>query len=319
MHLLQDIRSLVRLFQPHCGGGIVTSIVIAAHNEAAVIGRCLDALLADATPGEFDVIVVANGCTDDTAGVAAARAGVQVLDLPDAGKVPALNAGDAAAAGYPRIYLDADIVIPAAGVRALRDALASPGATGTTHVLAVTARRELDVSRSPLLVRSYFAINSRLPVFQNALIGRGVIAMSAEGRERFDRFPDVVADDLFLDSLFTGAEKREIGSVGARIMAPRRTSDLLRRLVRVRRGNASLRATLAASRGVHDTDRRRAHTSWLRDVTLHHPALIPAAACYATITFTASVLARLPQRPGAAWGRDDSSRHNDLAAARKGK
>jgi hypothetical protein len=29
----------------------VTSVVIAAHNEAAVIGRCLDALLADASAG----------------------------------------------------------------------------------------------------------------------------------------------------------------------------------------------------------------------------------------------------------------------------
>src|SRR5580704_6736168 len=99
----------------------MTSIVIAAHNEAAVIGRCLDAVLADAAPGEFDVTVVANGCTDDTAQVAAARSRVRVVDLPSAGKVPALNAGDAVAVGYPRIYLDADIVIPAIGVRALRD------------------------------------------------------------------------------------------------------------------------------------------------------------------------------------------------------
>ena len=35
----------------------MTSIVIAAHNEETVIGRCLDTLLADAHPGEFDVTV----------------------------------------------------------------------------------------------------------------------------------------------------------------------------------------------------------------------------------------------------------------------
>jgi glycosyltransferase involved in cell wall biosynthesis len=289
----------------------VTSIVIAAHNEAAVIGRCLDAVLADAAPGEFDVTVVANGCTDDTAQVAAARSRVRVLDLPSAGKVPALNAGDAVAVGYPRIYLDADIVIPAIGVRALRDALAFPSMTNEAHVLAVTARRELDVSRSPLLVRSYYAINSRLPVFQNALFGRGVIALSAEGRGRFDRFPDVIADDLFVDSLFAAEEKREVGSVSARITAPRRTRDLLRRLVRVRRGNASMRKALAASKGGRDNVRRRARTSWLRDVALREPTLIPAAACYAAITLTAAILARLPQRPGATWGRDDSSRQDD--------
>ena len=253
--------------------------------------------------------VVANGCTDATVQVAATRQGVRVLDLPSAGKVAALNAGDAVAVGYPRIYLDADIVIHAAGIRALRDALAVSDETPGPRVLAVTARREVDVSRSPLLVRCYEAINSRLPAFQNALIGRGVIALSAEGRGRFDRFPEVINDDLFLDSLFTKTEKREVGSVSAQIAAPRRTRDLLRRIVRVRRGNASMRATLAAQGAARPT----ARTSWLRDVAMRDPTLIPAATCYAAITLTASILAKLPQRRGL-WGRDDSSRKDDYQA-----
>ena len=93
----------------------LASVVIAAHNEAAVIDRCLDALLADAAPGELDVTVVANGCTDDTAAVAGTRAGVRVVDLPEPGKVAALNAGDAVAVGFPRLYLDADVVLSTAG------------------------------------------------------------------------------------------------------------------------------------------------------------------------------------------------------------
>ena len=51
----------------------MTSVVIAAHNEEALLGRCLDALLSDAEPGEFEVVVVPNGCTDSTARVAAER------------------------------------------------------------------------------------------------------------------------------------------------------------------------------------------------------------------------------------------------------
>ena len=147
-------------------------------------------LLADAAPGEFDVTVVVNGCTDATAQLAATRTGVQVLDLVSAGKAAALNAGDAVAIGFPRIYLDADIVITAARVRTLYDTLAGSAAASTTSLLAVTARREVDTSHSPLLVSAYFAINSRLPVFRNALIGCGVIALSAKGRKRFGQFPD---------------------------------------------------------------------------------------------------------------------------------
>ena len=89
------------------------SVVIAAHNEAAVIGTCLDALIAP----DIDITVVANGCSDNTAAVAASRPGVRVIDLPAPGKSAALNAGDAVAVGFPRAYLDADIPLTAADMR----------------------------------------------------------------------------------------------------------------------------------------------------------------------------------------------------------
>src|SRR4051794_10857255 len=48
----------------------IASIVIPAHNEEAVLARCLRVLLAGSQPGELDVIVVANACTDRTAEIA---------------------------------------------------------------------------------------------------------------------------------------------------------------------------------------------------------------------------------------------------------
>jgi glycosyltransferase involved in cell wall biosynthesis len=288
------------------------SIVIAAHNEAAVIRRGLDALLGDTAQGEFDVIVVANGCTDDTARIAASSPGVRVLDLPAPGKAAALNAGDDHALGYPRIYLDADIVLSAAEIRALCDALAVANGGPDGRLLAATARREIDVTHSPALVRAYYAINSRLPVFRNSLIGRGVIALSSEGRGRFSRFPDLVADDLFLDSLYMASEKREVDSVTVRVAAPRRTRDLLRRLARVRRANASMRASLPVQQNREVATSRSNLVSWLRDVVLPNPVLIPAAVCYVSITIAALIWARLPRRSGSSWERDESSRRSDL-------
>jgi glycosyltransferase involved in cell wall biosynthesis len=270
------------------------SVVIAAHNEAAVIGRCLDALLAGASPGELDVTVVANGCTDDTAAVAASRRGVRVIDRPEPGKVGALNAGDAVAQGFPRVYMDADIVLPPGALRTLVSGLGD-------GVHAVVPRRELDLSGRPLLIRAYYAINSRMPVYARALFGRGVIALSAAGRARFDTFPDVVADDLFLDSLFSWEEKRQVDAVASRIATPRRTRDLIRRLSRVRSGNASIRAQ---STGV----RRASRSSWLRDVVLPRPWLAPAGACYAAITLLAAAKARRSPASGTQWARDESSR-----------
>ena len=281
----------------------MTSVVIAAHNEATVIGRCLDRLLADAAPGEFDVTVAANGCTDETVQVAAGR-GVRVLDLPEPGKSGALNAGDAVAIGFPRVYLDADIMLSTAGLRTLA------AAAGGDHP-AATARRELDLTGRPLLVRAYFSVHRHLPALRTALFGRGVVVLSEAGRARFDRFPDMVADDLFLDSLFTVEEKCQVESVESVVATPRRTRDLIRRLIRVRAGNTAMRA--AAARGEITADVRPSRrSSWLKDVVLRRPWLAPAAVCYVGITVYAATQAR--RRPDAGWGRDDSTRQEEAHA-----
>ncbi|GGR51366.1 hypothetical protein GCM10010168_82760 [Actinoplanes ianthinogenes] len=281
----------------------MTSVVIAAHNEAAVIGRCLDTLLADARPGEFDVTVAANGCTDDTVSVAAAR-GVRIIDLPEPGKPGALNAGDAAAVGFPRVYLDADIMVTTSGLREL--------AAATRETPAATARRELDLTGRPLLVRAYFSVHRHLPALKTGLFGRGVIVLSESGRARFGEFPDMVADDLFVDSLFTVAEKTQVTTVPSVVATPRRTRDLIRRLVRVRAGNAAMRK--AAARGQINADvRPSGRSSWLKDVVLRRPWLAPAAVCYVGITLYAAAQAK--RRPDDGWGRDESSRIQEQSRA----
>lgn len=268
----------------------MTSVVIAAHNEAAVIGRCLDALLTGPEPP--DITVVANGCTDHTAAVARARSGVRVIELPVASKPAALNAGDDAAVGWPRVYLDADMALSSADVRRLSAAVT------TGPALAAVPRRQLALDGRPLPVRAYYAVHSRLPVFATALFGRGAIALSAAGRARFGRFPGIIADDLFLDSQFTGSEKYEVAEVTARVAAPRRTRELVRRLARVRAGNTALRATSPQVRPA-------SRLGWLRHVVLPHPWLAPAALYYVGLTLAAVVQAR---RRTSAWGRDESSR-----------
>ncbi|TDD70942.1 glycosyltransferase [Jiangella aurantiaca] len=279
----------------------MASVVIAAHNEANVIGQCLDALAAQRFSGPIEIVVSANGCTDDTAAVAA-RPGVTVLDRPEAGKPAALDAADRVATGFPRVYLDADIVVPPHGVATLVarfEVLPRP--------LAVVPRRRVDTTGRPWPVRAYFSINERHPAFRAGLFGRGMIVLSEEGRARFDTFPSLIADDLFLDSRFSAAEKAEVSEVEVVVESPHTTRDLLRRLVRVRRGNAQLRAAAAA--GALDLPVRPPDRwAWLRDVVLREPRRAPAAIPYLVITVAAALLARRPVRAGDAWGRDDSTR-----------
>lgn len=277
------------------------SIVIAAHNEENVIGRILDALLAQQLGEPLEIIVSANGCTDDTVAVAT-RPGVVVIDRPEPGKAAAVNAGDRVATGFPRIYLDADILVPPGGLAALVGRFAESPST-----LAVVPRRRIDTAGRPWPVRAYFSINAKLPAFRTGLFGRGMIVLSESGRARFDAFPALIADDLFLDSHFTAAEKAEVSSVEVVVAAPFTTRDLVRRLVRVRRGNAEMRAAAAADR-IDVQVRQADRGAWLRDVVLPNPRLLPATIPYVAITLIAGFLARRRVRVGDGWGRDESTR-----------
>jgi glycosyltransferase involved in cell wall biosynthesis len=290
----------------------MVSVVIAAHNEEAVLGSCLDALLDQRGSERMEIVVSANGCTDATVQVAARR-GVTVVDRSEPGKAGALNAADEVAGSYPRIYLDADIVVPPGGIDAVLARLHA-----ADRPKAVVPRRNINTVGRPWPVKAYFSINERLPVFRNGLFGRGMIAVSAEGRARFDEFPTMIADDLFIDSQYADAEKAEAVEVGVLVEAPYTTKDLLNRLVRVRRGNVQMRAASAA--GDLGIDVRSSDKwAWLRDVVAPNPQLAFAAIPYVVITVLASRLARRGTPATASWGRDESTRNvtraSDLAQA----
>jgi len=218
--------------------------------------------------------VIVNGCTDDTVKLAAAKTGLYLIRLPTPRRMGALNDGDDVAVGQPRIHLDVDVAISAADMRALCRFLAVLDAGHAGGQLAVTARCEVNVSRSSLPIRADLAINARLRVFPHAPFRRDLIVLSADGRNRFTRLPDVVADDLFLGSFLDAARELKVDFASTRIAAPRRTRDLARCLVRVRRANASIRAALPVRSEFHETSRRQTCMSWLSDLVPCNPTLI---------------------------------------------
>jgi glycosyltransferase involved in cell wall biosynthesis len=289
----------------------VTAIIIAAHNEESVIGRCLDAIQRTAASDEFEVIVAANGCTDDTVAQAETRK-VRVIELADSGKARALNAADAAASRFPRLYLDADMTLSADDIRALSESLHNG-----TGFLACAPQRKLQVTNRPLAVRAYFRVQQRLPVYENGLFGRGAVMVSQAGHARFAEFPEETADDLFLDALFGPNERTIVDVVTCTVEVPYTIRDLLRRMIRVRRGNIQLRrADLTGSCPDRPLQVRRSdHWSWLRDVISRHPTLAPAGLLYATLTLIAECWARR-SIDRHTWGRDESTRRVPFEVSR---
>ena len=182
-------------------GGTV-STVIPAHNEERVLPRLLAGLTDSARPGEFDVVVVANGCTDATADSARREPGVRVIETPVAAKGHALDLGDQAVSTFPRLYVDADIEIGAADVRSLADAVRRPG------ILAAGPVRGLPMAGVSVGVRWYYDVWQRLPGSADELYGRGVIAVSEDGHARLAGWADVMSDDLLTAMSFRAVGDR---------------------------------------------------------------------------------------------------------------
>lgn len=177
-----------------------------------------------------EIIIAANGCTDDTIGVArgfeaeAARHGwhLTVLDIPEGGKLNALNVADGVATGDIRIYLDADIIVSPELIAELQAALdrAEP-AYGSGRLTVAPAQS--------WITRAYARIWQRTPFMTTGVQGGGVFAVNAAGRRRWGRFPAIIADDTYVRLLFAPDERL---GVPASYLFP--LPEGLERLVRVR-------------------------------------------------------------------------------------
>ncbi|MFG2985110.1 glycosyltransferase family 2 protein [Streptomyces sp. NPDC048258] len=293
----------------------MTSIVIPAHNEGRVIGRLLDALLADTststTPSASgpDIVVVCNGCTDDTAEVAAARGPrVRVVEIPTPSKHTALRVGDEHARGFPRLYVDADVVVGAADVRALTGALAR-----NPDLLATAPGRDIPLTGCAWPVREYYRVWQRLPAVREGLFGRGVIAVSEPGHARIAALPPLMADDLAASLAFGPGERRVVEAARVVVHPPRTWSDLVRRRIRAATSSAEYeRFQASREAGAPAAPSARTGTADLRALLRTQPRLLPAVVVFAAAAFAARRGARKAIRSGdfSTWLRDESSRQN---------
>lgn len=86
---------------------IALSVVVAAYNEEAYIGRAVDSLLAQDFALPYEIIVVDNNSSDDTAKVAKSH-GAKVIFEPKQGVCYARQTGTEAAKGEIVVSTDAD-------------------------------------------------------------------------------------------------------------------------------------------------------------------------------------------------------------------
>lgn len=190
------------------------SVIIPANNEEDYIGACLDSLRLqnlDATDAGYEIVVAANACRDGTTERAnAAREGLEttgwrlhLLDIPEPGKLNALNRAEEIASGRVLVYLDADVRCEPDIIRLL------------VHALDIDAPRyasgHLKVAPAQSWVTRAFArVWEQLPFMTTNVQGAGLFAVNRAGRARWGTFPDIIADDGFVRLQFTPEERVKV-------------------------------------------------------------------------------------------------------------
>jgi cellulose synthase/poly-beta-1,6-N-acetylglucosamine synthase-like glycosyltransferase len=193
--------------RPHATADITpsVSVIIAAHDEAASIGKRVDNLIALDYPVDcLEVVVASDGSTDGTAAVARRRGDrrVRVLDLPRVGKATALNRAVEASTGSILVFSDANTAFQPDAVRTIVRSFADPevgGVAGNQVYRSVgSSGADPEATAAGAGERRYWDIDRM--VKQAESLGGNVIsatgAIYALRRELFRLVPDGVTDDF---------------------------------------------------------------------------------------------------------------------------
>lgn len=285
----------------------LVSVVVPAHNESAVIVRLLNELTRSPLRDSMEIIVVANGCTDDTVRVAeSVHPSIAVLDIAEGSKTAALNAGDRHATVFPRVYVDADVLIRQEVILHLAATLSKPDA------LIAAPRLIVETAGASWAVKQHYRVWELTHYRRTAHVGSGVYALSRAGRERFSDWPPIIADDRFVQLLFSAEERRTLSDSVFVVRSPRTLRAQLRRAVRIARGNRELAEMSVSSSDQGNVPDSSALLHLLNRV-VGSPSLWPGFVIYAVMNLTARIWAEVEirsHRPRI-WHRDDTTRTAD--------
>ncbi|HBY96457.1 MAG TPA: hypothetical protein DEP84_21355 [Chloroflexi bacterium] len=187
--------------RPYKSAAITPSIsmIIAAHNEAGTIQARVENILAlDYPRDRLEVVIASDGSNDgtDTIVRSYAEPGIRLLSLPRQGKIPALNAGVAAATGEILLFSDANSMYAPDAIRALVQPFADPTVGGVAGDQRYLTERSGGATNDG--EQSYWNFDRLLKQFQsrsgNVISATG--AIYAVRRSLFRPIPVGVTDDF---------------------------------------------------------------------------------------------------------------------------
>jgi glycosyltransferase involved in cell wall biosynthesis len=215
---------------------ILPAVIIPAYNEERVIGNILESLKLGIEKKWFSVVVACNGTSDNSVEHIRNRYPmITCLDIKKASKTNAINEAEKINLGFPRIFIDADVVISSDAVKNMIsyiDKIEGPA--------VVAPRGIINTSKSDVLVRKYYSAWTKTVFYLEHGFGSGVYCLNKKARSTFECFPEIIADDGFVREVVSHKQFFVCEQAESLVEAPRTINDLLNIKIRSKLGNIQL-------------------------------------------------------------------------------
>ncbi|WP_416831637.1 MAG: glycosyltransferase [Erythrobacter sp.] len=271
------------------------SVVIPVYNEASGLAERARSVVSG-LPHGCEVVFVCNGCTDDSQAILEREVSNEATILACAkGKAHAIRLGEQHCSIFPRFYVDSDVWISG-------DGLARLSACLNDRTLLVSPRIRFDVTDASPAAAALSRFWLALPHGQSSAYHH-VLGIGKALRSRWGEFPDLIADDTFIESLAKDEEKAIIDTVFVTTSPPKSWWAWVQVRVRWQQGiNQLVRA------------RHRPPQSQGQTRAILKKAIQPRWALIAVLYISSVVLARILARSGlfpeSAWITDATSRQS---------
>lgn len=193
------------------------TVVIAAHNEAELIGaKVRNVFEQDYAPGHYTCTVVCDGCTDDTADAARAAGDerLQVIELPrQRGKLAAIRAALPHARGEIIAFTDANVLLERDALRHLVAPLADPSVAVVSGAKHIGAGPEATYWRYERWIRALESASGSIAGADGALFAVRTAAVDASPAAG-------AADDLLISLRAARSPRRIVIAPEARTTEP---------------------------------------------------------------------------------------------------
>mgnify|MGYP000008374927 FL=1 len=210
------------------------TIIIPAYNEEKCIERTLSEL-TNFSSLEVEVIVLPNGCLDNTAEFVRAKfPSFRVLELDTGSKILAINKGLEIAQFEHVLVQDADVIINTESVRNILKFIENE------QYLFASPQTKI-IQDGSFLTNMYYSFLKLTPAYKIGMVNSGAYLISPKARDILGTFPQVIADDGYVKGTLGSANLTTIPSCCSVVMSPRTIWSLIKIKTRSKLGNMELK------------------------------------------------------------------------------